>query len=115
MINKEIILTRRAKILRNNMTPEEKQLWYHFLKDLPFTVNRQKVIGDYIVDFYCAEKKTVIEIDGEYHNVSFAIKRDKERDKYLRSLGLKIIRITNWQINNKFDNVCEKLERQFEL
>ena len=56
-------LTPNAKILRKNMTKEERHLWYDFLKLLPITVNRQKVVGNYIVDFYCAEAKLVIELD----------------------------------------------------
>ena len=55
-------LTRISKVLRRNMTKEEKHLWYDFLKDLPQTVNRQKVIGKYVVDFYCAGAKLVIEL-----------------------------------------------------
>ena len=60
--NKDIVPT--AKMLRKNMTKEEKHLWYDFLKDLPITVNRQKVIGNYIVDFYCYKAKLVVELDG---------------------------------------------------
>ena len=60
-------LTGVSKILRKNMTREERYLWYDFLKDLPLTVNRQKVLGRYIVDFFIASKKTVIELDGTQH------------------------------------------------
>ena len=54
-------LKRNAQKLRREMTKEERRLWYDFLKQLPITVNRQKVIGPYIVDFYCASAKLVIE------------------------------------------------------
>ena len=57
-------LTHIAQNLRKNMTKEERHLWYDFLKKLPITIQRQKVIGQYIVDFYCASAKLVIEIDG---------------------------------------------------
>ena len=60
-------LTGNAKTLRKEMTKEERHLWYDFLKTLPITVNRQKVIGNYIVDFYIASSKIVIEIDGSQH------------------------------------------------
>ena len=48
------------------MTRHERKLWHEFLKGLPVTVNRQKVIGRYIVDFYCAQAKLVIELDGKW-------------------------------------------------
>lgn len=60
-------LVPNSKTLRKNMTKEERRIWYDFLKNLPVTINRQKVIGEYIVDFYCASVKTVIEIDGLQH------------------------------------------------
>ena len=60
-------LTPLAQKLRREMTKEERHLWYDFLKDLPATFNRQKVIGNYIADFYCASSKLVIELDGSQH------------------------------------------------
>ena len=60
-------LTNLSQNLRKNMTKEEKHLWYDFLKNLPITVNRQKVIGNYIVDFYCAKANIAIELDGSQH------------------------------------------------
>ena len=60
-------LTGNAKTLRKNMTKEERHLWYDFLKTLPITANRQKVLGNYIVDFYIAAAKLVIELDGSQH------------------------------------------------
>ena len=60
-------LTKHSQRLRKEMTAEEKQLWYQFLKKTPFTFHRQKVIGAYIVDFYCAKAMLVIELDGTQH------------------------------------------------
>ena len=74
-----------AQELRKNMTPEEKHLWYDFLKRLPITVNRQKNIGNYIVDFYIASKGIVIEIDGEQHGFEENREADKVRDKDLKN------------------------------
>ena len=99
-------LTGISKILRRNMTPEEKHLWYDFLKDLPVTVNRQKVIGNYVVDFYCARTKIVIELDGSQHYDSNGQKSDSERDKYLRELGITVLRYSNSDIHHKFDSIC---------
>ncbi len=103
-------LTGISKTLRKNMTKEEKHLWYDFLKNLPQTVNRQKVIGKYIVDFYCAEVKLVIELDGSQHYTDKGIKEDQERDAYLNSLGLTVLRYSNYDVNKFFDNVCEGIE-----
>ncbi|MBO5091125.1 MAG: endonuclease domain-containing protein [Clostridia bacterium] len=102
--NKE--LTSISKILRKQMTKEERHLWYDFLKDLPVTINRQKVIGKYVVDFYCASAKIVIELDGFQHYEEDAYQKDKERDGYLNSLGIKVLRYSNYDLNRRFEEVC---------
>lgn len=102
-------LTNLSKSLRRNMTDEEKHLWYDFLKDLPVTVNRQKVIGKYIADFYCATAQLVIEVDGEQHYNYIGRKKDITRDMYFNSLGIKVLRYTNSEINKNFKNVCEDI------
>ena len=102
--NKE--LTSISKILRKQMTKEEKHLWYDFLKHLPVTINRQKVIGKYVVDFYCASAKIVIELDGFQHYEEDAYQKDKERDEYLQSLGIKVLRYSNYDFNRRFEGVC---------
>ena len=102
-------LTGNAKILRRNMTKEERHLWYDFLKTLPITVNRQKVIGNYIVDFYVATAKIVIEIDGSQHYEDSGIENDAKRDEYLDSLGIKVLRYSNSDINKRFDGVCQDI------
>ncbi len=91
------------------MTPEENHLWYDFLKKLPFTVNRQKIIGDYIVDFFIASKLIAIEIDGRQHGFDNNVKKDRNRDVELESLGIIVLRYTNEEINQKFDIVCRDL------
>ena len=93
------------------MTKEERHLWYDCLKKLPITVHRQKVIGPYIVDFYCASAKVVIELDGSQHYEDAAMTADQERDAYLSSLGLKVLRYSNLDINQKFKDVCEDVYR----
>ena len=103
------ILSPNAQTLRKNMTKEEKHLWYDFLKTLPVTVNRQKVIGRYIADFYCANSKIVIEIDGSQHYKEENAQKDKERDEYLKSLGIKVLRYSNLDINKNFEGVCKDI------
>ena len=108
-------LTGNAKELRKNMTKEERRLWYDFLKKLPVTVNRQKVIGDYIADFYCASAKLVIELDGSQHYEDAGIEKDLKRDSFFGSRGYMVKRYTNTDINQRFDAVCEELMRIMEV
>ncbi len=102
-------LTSNAKNLRKNMTKEERHLWYDFLKSLPITVNRQKVIGNYIVDFYIASSKLVIEIDGSQHYEDKGAESDAKRDEYLKNKGIKVLRYSNLEINRKFESVCQEI------
>lgn len=102
-------LTETAKTLRRNMTKEERRLWYGFLKSLPVTVNRQKTIGSYIVDFYCFSAGLVIELDGSQHYEEQGKNSDAVRDGYLRSLGLRVLRYSNRDVNQNFAGVCEDI------
>ena len=99
-------LTPFAQKLRRNMTKEERHLWYDFLKLRPENFNRQKVIGKYIVDFYCAEAKLVIELDGSQHCEDAGMTYDAERDEYLRGLGLTVCRYSNLDVMRNFEGVC---------
>ncbi len=104
-----------AQELRKNMTDEEKRLWYDFLKKLPCSVNRQKVIGDYIVDFFIASKRIVIEIDGLQHKLPENKEKDEERDRNLNALGIAVLRYTNKEINQNFHSVCEDVLTKLNL
>lgn len=107
-------LTPIARTLRKNMTKEEKHLWYDFLKKLPCSVNRQKQFGNYIVDFFCADGRLIIELDGSQHYKEEAVKRDTERDAYLEGLGLKVLRFSNYDVNTNFEGVCLAIRREIE-
>ena len=102
-------LTPFSKALRKNMTKEERRLWYDFLKSLPVTINRQKIMGNYIVDFYCSYAKLVIELDGSQHYEDKGKNDDIIRDEYLSGLGLKVLRYSNLDINRRFKDVCEEI------
>ena len=91
------------------MTKEERHLWYDFLKQLPIMVHRQKVIGNYIVDFYIASANLVIELDGSQHYNLSGKQTDERRDAYLRSLGLTVLRYSNADVNYSFRAVCEDI------
>ena len=106
-------LVKNAQTLRKNMTDEEKHLWYDFLKKLPFTVNRQKNIGNYIVDFYIHSKGIVIELDGSQHLSEEHEISDKKRDAELNKLGFRVIRYTNDDIKKHFYEVCTELSEIF--
>lgn len=98
-----------ARELRNNMTYEERKLWYQFLRSCHIRFLRQKVIGNYIVDFYSPKAAIVIELDGGQHYENNAIENDKIRDEYLQNLGLKVLRYTNTDINKNFEAVCNDI------
>ena len=102
-------LVPNAQKLRKNMTKEERHLWYDFLKDLPVMVHRQKVIGPYIVDFYIASSKLVIELDGSQHYEKEGQNADFRRDAYLNSLGITVHRYSNLDINRNFEAVCQDI------
>ena len=107
-------LVPNARELRKNMTKEERHLWYDFLRDHAVRFTRQKVLGRYIVDFYSAEAKMVIELDGSQHFEEKGQRYDTARDAYLESYGLTNIRVPNSEINDNFDGVCEYLNREIE-
>ena len=102
-------LSTNARTLRKNMTKEERHLWYDFLKGLPVMVHRQKVIGNYIVDFYIAEARLVIELDGSQHYEEKGKQADAQRDAYLRSRGLTVLRYSNADVNLRFGAVCQDI------
>ena len=89
------------------MTKEEKRLWYDFLRGYPVRFSRQKVLGRYIVDFYCAKAKMVIELDGSEHYTEEVMQYDEKRTAFLNGYGLTVIRIPNTQIHKNFRGVCE--------
>ncbi|MBQ2704700.1 MAG: endonuclease domain-containing protein [Clostridia bacterium] len=102
-------LVSNARNLRKNMTPEEKHLWYDFLKRLPVTVKRQHNIENYIVDFYIASKKVVIEIDGSQHYTTEHQQSDRQRDITLSNWGITVLRYSNKDINQNFRGVTEDI------
>ena len=99
-------LTPVAKKLRKNMTKEERRLWYDLLRDYPVRFFRQKVLGRYIVDFYCAQANLVIELDGSQHYQTAEQEKDAERTAFLEQYGLCVVRIPNNAVNENFRGVC---------
>lgn len=96
-----------AKSLRKNMTKEERHLWYDFLRAYPVKFSRQKVLGRYIVDFYCSKAKLAIELDGSQHYEEKTAVADAERTAFLERYGVSVLRIPNNELNRNFRGVCE--------
>jgi very-short-patch-repair endonuclease len=99
-----------AKTLRRNMTKEERHLWYDFLRTYSVRFSRQKVLGKYIADFYSAEAKLVIELDGSQHYEEINVEKDTDRTAFLEGYGLTVIRIPNNEVMHNFRGVCEYID-----
>ena len=103
---------KNAKLLRKNMTAEERRLWYDYLKGCPYTFHRQYVVLDYILDFFCPSARLAVELDGSQHYESGGTTSDRERDYALNQLGITVVRYSNSDINRNFDGVCADLLRR---
>lgn len=100
-----------AKTLRKNMTPWERKLWYDFFRKYPVRFQRQKALGNYIVDFYCAKVGLVIELDGGGHYSAEQAEKDEQRTRGLEAMNLTVVRICNLDIDRNFSGVCELVEQ----
>ncbi len=103
-------LKERARELRKHMTKAERKLWNDFLRSLSLTVLRQKPLDNYIVDFYCAKVKLVIEIDGGVHDSAEAIEHDEIKDATLEGYGLTVLRFRNEEVLQNFERVCKTIK-----
>ena len=99
-----------ARRLRREMTPHERKLWYLFLRRYPVKIYKQRIIGRFIVDFYCASARLVIELDGSQHYEPQGLAYDAERSQFLMSLGLEILRFSNRDIDKDFRGVCAQID-----
>ena len=99
-------LTCIAKVLRKNMTRQERHLWYDYLRGYPVKFYRQRVLGKYVVDFYCAKVKLVIELDGSQHYSLKEQAKDNERSEFLEMYGITVLRFSNYDVDTNFDGVC---------
>ena len=100
----------RAKELRKNATPQENELWYKFLRTYPIRFQRQKTIGQFIVDFYCHEAKLAIELDGSQHFTPEGITHDEARTAAIETTGVTVLRFTNREIDSQFKAVCAQID-----
>ena len=99
-----------ANDLRNNMTLEEKKLWFQFLRVYCIPFSRQKILGKYIADFYCDKAKLVVELDGPTHYTEEGQLHDEVRTEYLKRFNIVVIRISNLAVLHNFDDVCWRID-----
>ena len=110
MIPRNKSLKPKSTALRNNATKQENHLWYDFLRNYPLQFYRQRIIGEYIVDFYCPKAKLIIELDGMQHYEKDAVEYDNNRTKAFEEFNLCVIRFSNYEIDNNFKSVCERID-----
>ena len=99
-----------ARRLRKDMTPHERKLWYLFLRKYPVKIYKQRIVGKFIVDFYCAPAGLVIELDGSQHYDLQGMAYDAERSEFLKALGLEVLRFSNRDVDRQFNGVCEQID-----
>ena len=99
----------RSQSLRRDPSPAERKLWFEFLRDLPVKFTRQKPLGHYIADFYCASQRLVIEVDGDSHFNHEGARYDAARTATLELVGIRVMRITNLEVMEQFEGVCQRI------
>ncbi len=99
----------RSQSLRRDPSPAERKLWFEFLRDLPVKFTRQKPLGHYIADFYCASQQLVIEVDGDSHFDDAGERYDTARTAILELVGIRVMRITNLEVMEQFEGVCQRI------
>ncbi len=105
-------LMARAQEMRKNMTLYENALWYKFLNAYPIRFRRQRIIGNYIADFYCSKAKLIIELDGSHHYQESNKEYDDIRTAFFNSLGINVLRFTNSEVKYNFDDVCKTIDTE---
>src|SRR2546425_11380290 len=108
-------LKRPARALRHDPTPAERKLWYEFLRDQPIRFSRQKPLGDYIADFYCASRLLIIEVDGDTHFTTAGEAHDARRSASLETKGLRVLRFTNLEVMQQFEAVCQRIKDELKI
>ena len=99
-------LLENARSLRKNMTKQEKHLWYDFLRTYPIKIYKQRIIDNFIVDFYCHQALLVIELDGSQHYTIDGKNYDANRTSILEKYGIKVLRFSNLDLDQNFEGVC---------
>ena len=111
-VERRRLLAQRAVSMRKNMPPAERLLWLSFLRDYPLSFVAQKVIGNYIVDFYCKKVRLSIELDGDTHYTPHQKRYDATRSTFLEMLEIKELRFTNTEVYENLEGVCEAIHNE---
>ena len=100
-----------AKSLRRNMTRQEKHLWYDYLQHYPIKIYKQRIIDNFVVDFYCHKARLAIEIDGSEHYSIEGKTYDESRTGVIEKYGVIVLRFSNLDIDDKFEGVCYVIDK----
>ena len=100
-----------SRMLRKNMTKQEKRLWYDYMAKHTVRWYKQRIIDNFIVDVYCSKAKLVVELDGSQHFTEQGEAYDKERTAILESYGIKVVRFSNYDVDSNFEGVCLEIDR----
>lgn len=100
-----------ARSLRKNMTDAERKLCYEYLRPCPYKFTRQKSVGPYILDFYCASTQLAVEIDGSQHYEPQGQQQDAARTAYLQAFGISVLRFSNRDVLLNLEGVATEIER----
>ena len=93
------------------MTDQEKHLWYDYLSKYPIRWYKQRIIDNFIVDFYCSKAKLVVELDGSQHYEKDAMEYDKFRTKTINLYNIDVLRFSNYDVDNNFEGVCAIIDK----
>ena len=104
-------LLENARSFRKNMTRQEKHLWYDFLRTYPVKIYKQRIIDNFIADFYCHRALLVIELDGSQHFTPDGKIYDAERTSILEKYGIKVLRFSNLELEQNFEAVCFVIDK----
>ena len=105
-------LVEKARELRKNATPWENKLWYEFLNKYTPRFQRQRIIGNYIVDFYCSKAYLAIELDGGGHYEEEKAQQDAVRTENINRQGIEVMRFSDFDIDTNFYEVCSEIDRR---
>ena len=93
------------------MTRQEKHLWYDFLRHYPVKIYKQRIIDNFIADFYCHKARLVIEIDGFQHYTNEGKLHDAARTLILEQYGISVLRFADSDIEQRFEGVCHLISK----
>ncbi len=98
-----------ARQLRRNMTRQERSLWYSYLRGYPIRFCRQRLMGKYVLDFYCPRARLAVELDGSQHYMEDGQAQDALRTAALEKHGIQVLRFSNTDVDRQLATVCQMI------